>query len=118
MNKWLVFLIVALAFNGCTSQNSKDSYTKDDGRTIEIGNPYSPGTGHYAGVINGREERKGHARAIQIRLTKVVKNSTGKSSNIIDEQFLLFFFVRNLSRNSIGPPRCPPFYWCSMNGGI
>ncbi|HEX9758942.1 MAG TPA: hypothetical protein VGB26_14265 [Nitrospiria bacterium] len=49
MNKWLVILIAALTFSGCSSQNSKDSYTKNDDRTIEVGNPYSPGTGHYAG---------------------------------------------------------------------
>ncbi len=55
MKKNIIILVTALFLIGCSSQNyesygiSEDSYTVEDGNRIEIGNPYSPGTGHYAG---------------------------------------------------------------------
>ena len=49
MKKNIIILVAALIFIGCSSQNSEESYTDEDGNKIEIGNPYSPGTGHYAG---------------------------------------------------------------------
>lgn len=51
--KKVFFIIVFLAFapflTGCTADNTSDYYTEDDGQKIEIGNPYSEGSGHYAG---------------------------------------------------------------------
>lgn len=49
MKKSIFILAMILILTGCTSKNSEDNYTAENGQKIEIGNPYSPGTGHYAG---------------------------------------------------------------------
>lgn len=49
MKKNIFILIAVLIFLSCSSQNPEDHYTDEDGQKIEIGNPYSPRTGHYAG---------------------------------------------------------------------
>ncbi|MFH1145492.1 MAG: hypothetical protein V1707_00820 [bacterium] len=44
----LIFLPV-LILSGCSSNKSSDYYIEDDGQKVEIGNPYSADSGHYAG---------------------------------------------------------------------
>lgn len=42
-------MIGLFLLGGCSSRSSENSFQAEDERTIEIVNPYSPGTGHYAG---------------------------------------------------------------------
>lgn len=49
MKKFTLLLLIIFAFNGCSSSNSNDYYTEENGEKVEIGNPYSSGTGHYEG---------------------------------------------------------------------
>jgi len=49
MKKSLILLVAALCFLGCSSENSEESFRDEDSNRIEIGNPYTPGSGHYAG---------------------------------------------------------------------
>ena len=49
MKKNLIILVAALSFIGCSSENSEESFRDEDGNRIEIGNPYTPGSGHHAG---------------------------------------------------------------------
>lgn len=34
---------------GCSSTSSQNTYKEEDDNTVAVENPYSPGTGHYAG---------------------------------------------------------------------
>lgn len=45
----LALLATTLIITGCSSNNNDDYYTEDNGGKVEIGNPYSEGSGHYAG---------------------------------------------------------------------
>jgi hypothetical protein len=49
--KTYLFLIAIGLFllSGCSSRSSENSFRAENEQTIEIENPYSPGTGHYAG---------------------------------------------------------------------
>lgn len=48
--KKLIFISIAVLFlSGCTSSGYDNYYRNDDGENIEMENPYSEGTGHYAG---------------------------------------------------------------------
>lgn len=49
MKNKIIILVFILIFTSCSSQNSEDHYSYEDGNKIEIGNPYSPDTGYYAG---------------------------------------------------------------------
>lgn len=49
MKKSIFISAVIFILAGCSSKSSEDYHTAEDGQEIEIGNPYSPGTGHYAG---------------------------------------------------------------------
>ena len=49
MKKILISFICGIILVSCSSQNSEDSYTDDGGQERPIGNPYSSGSGHYAG---------------------------------------------------------------------
>jgi len=45
-----IILVAALSLSlGCSSENSEESFRDEDGNRVEIGNPYTPGSGHYAG---------------------------------------------------------------------
>lgn len=49
MKKSIFILVMIFILAACSSKNSDDYLTNEDGEEIEIGNPYSSGTGHYAG---------------------------------------------------------------------
>ncbi|MFH1533340.1 MAG: hypothetical protein ABID64_00195 [Nitrospirota bacterium] len=45
----LSLIILVLFVSGCLSQSSEDYYIDEGMEEVKIGNPYSSGTGHYAG---------------------------------------------------------------------
>ena len=44
-----ISLLAMLALYGCSSGNYGNYYTEENGEKTEIGNPYSSGSGHFAG---------------------------------------------------------------------
>lgn len=63
----LALLATTLFVSGCSSNNNDDYYTEDNGEKVEIGTPYSEGSGHYAGY-EWAERTGGCARAIPLHL--------------------------------------------------
>jgi hypothetical protein len=49
MKKLLIIPLLLLTFGCQSKQHSEDYYYEEDGEEIEISNPYSEGSGHYAG---------------------------------------------------------------------
>jgi hypothetical protein len=47
--KTITLMLTILLLTSCSSNSTGDYYTEEDGKEIEIGNPYSQGSGHYAG---------------------------------------------------------------------
>lgn len=45
----LALLATTLVISGCSSNSNDDYYTENNGEKVEIGNPYSEGSGHYTG---------------------------------------------------------------------
>ena len=45
----LTLLATTLVISGCSSNNNTDYNTGGNGKKVETGNPYSEGSGHYAG---------------------------------------------------------------------
>ena len=49
MKKLILLLFISLSLLGCSNSNNYSSYEEDEEQGYDTGNPYSSGTGHYAG---------------------------------------------------------------------